>query len=120
MSEPGEQSHVASREQVLAFLKRLKPLVSQGEFRIVPRNYEAMAKLGINIDGVGIVLMSLTEKNYSEGPMDDRNQNLEGAVWVFGAEIEATLIYIKIRMDRSNVVCISFHPANSAMRFPHK
>lgn len=120
MPDSGQQSRVASVEEVEAFLKTLKALVSLDDFRVDPRNYAEMSNLGVNIQGVGITLRALTPRDYSEGPMADRDTNREGNVWIFGANVEGTLVYIKCRLERENVICLSFHPARQAMRFPHR
>lgn len=116
----GRSPRVATKDDIVKFLKELKTLVSVGNFRIDPRNYESMGKMGIDIDGASLTLLGLTMLDYSAGPMNDRDEWREGDVWLFGARFSEYLIYIKIRLDGDNALCISFHEAQNEMRFPFK
>ncbi|GGK83248.1 hypothetical protein GCM10011405_33890 [Rufibacter glacialis] len=73
-------------------------------------------------------IQSLTVANYSEGPKAD-NQNIpsQGNLWIFGLVIQSQFkkkkkleYYIKVQLGSpdSNVVCISFHPAESPIQYP--
>lgn len=48
------------------------------------------------------------KKNYLNGPEEDRD-GYTGTIWVFKCEYDEMIIYIKIRYDDPNVVCISIH-----------
>lgn len=65
--------------------------------------------------------MSLEWKDYSDGPITDRLNNL-AEMWVFGKDVDGTEVYIKITMGKpnSNTICISFHEAEYPMSYPFK
>lgn len=67
------------------------------------------------------VLENLEVPDYSEGPKPEVLYS--GAdMWVFGTTIKKKEIYIKITMgmNRSSVLCISFHIAEQTMNYPFK
>jgi hypothetical protein len=115
-----DQSPQTKQEDVIQFLKQLKLLVANDDYEMVQKNYEAMFDLGIDIHGVSAILLSLTEHEYSEGPMPDHDYHREGDVWVFGHWTGECMIYIKMRLYGSNAVCMSFHEAKWTMTFPFK
>ncbi|SFD02485.1 hypothetical protein SAMN05518672_10196 [Chitinophaga sp. CF118] len=59
--------------------------------------------------------------DYSEGP---KTENLYGGadMWVFGKKIKEHEVYIKITLGvgGAQVICISFHIAESPMKYPLK
>ncbi len=106
----------ASRKQVADFLKRFK---SKEQIQFVERRQclTAIANLGLTLDAAEDIILSLTEKDYVQGPEKDR-LGTEGEVWVFGVEERGTTIYIKLKLDKANAKCLSFHPG-SKMDFPY-
>ena len=77
----------------------------------------AVADLGLTLDAAEDIIFSLTERDYVQGPEKDK-LGTEGEVWVFGAEECGTTIYIKLKLDRANAKCLSFHPGRK-MEFPY-
>ncbi|MEY3501203.1 MAG: hypothetical protein RL308_2876, partial [Bacteroidota bacterium] len=67
------------------------------------------------------VLESLTAKDYSQGPIEEK---LYGGsdMWVFGTIIKKQEVYIKITLGAlgASVICISFHLAEHKMHYPLK
>lgn len=67
------------------------------------------------------IIESLKPEDYSEGPLDDRLYGIN-SMWVFGKKYGENEFYIKISMGipDSQVICISFHPAEFPIRYPFK
>lgn len=67
------------------------------------------------------IIETLRVGDYSEGPLDDRLYGM-ASMWVFGKMYKNVEIYIKISMGMpgSQVICISFHPAEYPIRYPFK
>jgi hypothetical protein len=83
------------------------------------KNREALLALGITKTLRGEVIRSLTPEDYCKGPLPDETQS--GDVWIFGAQIEDTEVYIKLKLTESEApICLSFHPAERELRYPFK
>lgn len=85
------------------------------------KNTAAIFELGITRNERIKVLEELTAMDYSEGPIKDWDRG--PSLWVFGKELKARELYIKITLGMSRegqVVCISFHPAEHPMKFPNR
>lgn len=83
------------------------------------KNTLAVFELGITRNERIRVLEELNAMDYSEGPITDGDGG--PALWVFGKELKAQEIYIKITLGVTGdgkVVCISFHAAEHPMKFP--
>jgi len=83
------------------------------------KNTTAVFELGITRNERIKVLSELTAMDYSEGPIKDWDQG--PALWVFGKELKARELYIKITLGvtgEGKVICISFHAAEHPMKFP--
>ena len=67
------------------------------------------------------ILKTLSIKDYSEGPLEEKLHN--GAdMWVFGKIVKEKEVYIKITMGMTGVqaICISFHISEHPMNYPFK
>ncbi|MBS1941268.1 MAG: toxin [Bacteroidetes bacterium] len=83
------------------------------------KNTVAVFELGITRNERIKVLEELNAMDYSEGPIKDWDGG--PALWVFGKELKAQELYIKITLGVSGdgkVTCISFHAAEHPMKFP--
>lgn len=67
------------------------------------------------------ILRKLAIEEYCQGPHEDVLYKMS-PMWVFGKVIKGKEIYIKITMGSENlpVICISFHQAEFAMKYPFK
>lgn len=67
------------------------------------------------------IIESIETDDYSDGPIPDE-LNLGTEMWVFGKDVKGVEVYIKITMGGFNgrTICISFHRAESPMRYPLK
>jgi hypothetical protein len=85
------------------------------------KNFQTLLDLGITPDYRKEVLKKLTVADYSEGPILEKLYG--GAdMWVFGKKIKEKEVYIKITMGikAAHVICISFHIAERAIKYPFK
>ena len=114
---------MATKVEVEEFLEYARILIEAGRLTFVPRtaNIEGMAELGITNREAEAILMRLTSNNYSRGPDDDHDTD-ESDVWIFGASVEKTMVYIKLKTGAAKngayVKCLSFHPAHHELNFP--
>lgn len=85
------------------------------------KNAQALASLELRPYERKTVLESLTAKDYSQGPLEEK---LYGGsdMWVFGKTIKKQEVYIKITLGvmGASVICISFHLAEHKMHYPLK
>lgn len=115
---------MATKEQVEAFLKRLKEKIKV--FDIIFRddrgkNLQTLATLEINTIVRKQIIMNIEPEDYVEGPIVD-TLNKMGEMWVFGKDVKGHEVYIKITLGlpNSSTICISFHIAEHKMNYPFK
>lgn len=115
---------MSTEKEVTAFLKDFK--TKMGIWDILFRdergkNAQALAVLEIRPIERKAALESLTAKEYSQGPIEEK---LYGGsdMWVFGKTIKKQEVYIKITLGAvgTSVICISFHLAEHKMHYPLK
>lgn len=85
------------------------------------KNAKALAELEITPSQRKQVLEKLETEDYCEGPLKDTLYK-GSDMWVFGKLLKGKELYIKITMGvaGSSVLCISFHLAEHAMKYPLK
>jgi hypothetical protein len=85
------------------------------------KNAQALLDLEITPIFRETVLKDLQIVDYCEGPTKERLNN-GSDMWVFGRIINKREIYIKITFGfaGAQVICISFHVAEHAMKYPFK
>ena len=115
---------MATKEQVEAFLKRLKEKIQI--FDIIFRddrgkNLQTLATLEISPLYRKQVILDIEPDDYSEGPIID-TLNKVGEMWVFGKDVKGHEVYLKITLGypNSSTICISFHIAEHQMNYPFK
>ena len=117
---------MATRSEVLAFLNQFKGCVALALLKVKDRekNRQALIDLGITPGGRREILLGLTPEDYVAGPMPDDTDGTK-EVWVFGAAVDDTEVYIKLRAvedkrhkGRWHAVVWSFHRAEHPMRYP--
>ena len=111
------------RAFVTAFLKEFKEVAEQKGVYLVGRekNRQAIADLRITEALAKDEILSLSAADYCAGPKPDENR--QGDIWEFGRNIGGVDVYIKLKVavlpDGEKIAkCISFHPAEHALRFP--
>lgn len=85
------------------------------------KNAQALAELDITPRYRLEVIKDIKVEDYSEGPIVD-TLNKCGDLWVFGKDVKGNEVYIKISLGIPNgrTICISFHKAERAMKYPFK
>lgn len=85
------------------------------------KNREALEELEIVPSYRTVVIKSLTAEDYVQGPVIDVLNKL-GEMWVFGKDIKGREVYIKIMISKAfgQTICISFHLAESPLKYPLK
>jgi len=116
---------LATWEQVQRFLVEFKQIVTKGRgVDLVSRreSLNTLRDLGLTKQNLEQLLLSLSPVNYCVGPKADRDR--PGEVWVFGTHVQDVEIYIKLKIASVSDVriakCISFHPAEFSLKYPHK
>jgi hypothetical protein len=115
---------MANREEIEAFLSDFH--VKMKTFDILYRNdrgknTQALLELEIKPIERDKYLESLQPIDYCEGPLEDGLYHGPD-MWVFGLTVKGKEVYIKISMGRTgtSVICISFHIAEHALKYPLK
>ena len=85
------------------------------------KNLKALEELEIKPSYRTVVIESLNIEDYVDGPVVDKLNKL-GEMWVFGKDVKGREVYIKIMIsDRcGQTICISFHLAESPLKYPFK
>lgn len=85
-----------------------------------PKCNETIKKLEYTRKNVEDVLLNLTDKHYSQGPLDDRDKPGTGDIYIFSVTIDSMEVYIKLKIHVTNGLkiakCISFHQAEFPMK----
>jgi hypothetical protein len=116
---------VPKQTQVKDFLLEFKRIMAKGRgLDIVNRleNIDTLAKFGLTRGNLKEEIMTLSVENYCQGPDPDRDK--PGYIWVFGKQIGAKEIYIKLKVaqvgDEKIAKCISFHAADFPLCYPYR
>ena len=115
---------MVTKEEVKAFLEQFN--VKTQIFGITFRddrgkNRETLLQLDITPVQREVIVKSLLEQDYIEGPVVDALNN-NGEMWVFGKDVKGREVYIKITLGYENgqTICISFHIAEYPLHYPFK
>jgi hypothetical protein len=107
------------------FLMEFKKIMVKGRgLDIVNRreNIDALAKLGLTKKNLKEEIMTLSVRDYCEGPVPDRDR--PGDIWVFGKQVGGEEIYIKLKIAQVGkekvAKCLSFHEANFPLCYPYR
>ena len=129
-------SYQSKKREVVAFLDELHKLLESDDFDInTDLNLVRKKKQGddqkfstpftlldLDYDAEDVVerLKELKVEEYSETKIDKDDVN-PPILFVFGKGINGKLIYVKlkIRDQKKQVVCVSFHYAKDKMEFPY-
>jgi DNA-directed RNA polymerase subunit F len=85
------------------------------------KNAQTLADLGIVAAQQREIIENLTAEDYYKGPDPDEKYSWK-LVAVFGVDYEGVELYIKFSIGKTGtpVVCLSFHKAQSPMRYQFK
>jgi hypothetical protein len=111
--------------EVIQFLREFKTLMREGRYIIRKhnKNIQTLIDLGITSRMRDDTLLALKVCDYSSGPNNDEYGKAD--YWVFGKEIDNVEVYIKLQIvvfsnGNEQAVCISFHTAEYALKYPFK
>lgn len=129
-------SYQSKKREIVAFLDELHRLLEGEDFDINTDLYLVSKKkqgdeqkfstpytlLDLDYDAEDVVerLKELKVEEYSETKID-KDDVAPPMLFVFGKDINGKLIYVKlkIRNQKNQVVCVSFHYAKNKMKFPY-
>ena len=113
------------RRLILNFLKDFKELMGQGYYFVKEhhKNVQALRDLGITARIRDEIILSVAIEDYSSGPNPDEYH--PGYYWIFGKNIDAVEIYIKLKIVTYNngnerAVCYSFHSSEHPLNYPFR
>jgi hypothetical protein len=116
---------VLKQAEIRDFLVEFKRIIVKGRgLDIVNRreNIDTLAKMGLTKKNLIEEIMTLSVENYCQGPEPDRDR--PGAIWVFGKQIGAEEIYVKLKIAQVGkekiAKCLSFHAANFPLCYPYR
>lgn len=89
-------------------------------FRNRDKNLQALLDLEITTVRRKEILRELSAEDYFRGPTKDVDNGPD--LWEFGRLLKGKQVYIKITIGMMNrpVICISFHLAERAIKYPFK
>ena len=113
-----------TKEEVQAFLNQFH--TKMNIYGILYRddrgkNQKTLEELEIVPSYRKVVIESLSVEDYIQGPVVDTLNHL-GEMWVFGKDVKGREVYIKIMISEhcGQTICISFHLAETPMKYPFK
>lgn len=105
----------ADKADILAFLERVKRLISVGKYDFVPRrkNMQALAQHGLTIADAKTEILGLVVSDYYKGPKQDLDPNRHGDIWEFKKQVDGIQFYVKVKIIQENgedvLKCLGFH-----------
>lgn len=108
----------ANKEDINSFLLQFKTLLEKGS-EFIPRTYDGITNLGLDIQLAEDELYELTYHNYDRGPNYDKNGD-GTMVWEFGLMIDEDLTYIKIKIQNNTCKILSFKKSKGPFTLPYK
>jgi len=108
-------SNQAGNADIVAFLEKMKRLVSAGKYDFVPRkkNMQALAAHGLTIRDAKAEILGLALGDYYKGPKQDLDPDRPGDIWEFKKNIYGMQFYVKVKIVQENgediLKCLGFH-----------
>ena len=108
-------NYLASSSDIVAYLAKVKNLLSAGKYDFVPRrkNMQALAQHGLTIADTKNEIMSLVTSDYYKGPKSDYDLNRPGDIWEFKKNVDGVQFYMKFKIVQENgtdvLKCLGFH-----------
>ena len=113
---------MATRSEVDAFLNMFKAKMEVFDVVFLNRDKNLRALIDLEITRISRrdILKELTVEDYFRGPTKDADNGPD--LWEFGRSLKQREVYIKITIGMKNrpVICISFHLAERAIKYPLK
>lgn len=109
---------INTQEEVESFLRQFIPKMNIWGIIFIDRkkNKEAMSALGINYTASKEIIRDIHSIDYVETILDSFSF---GDMWVFGKDVNERELYVKVALGQpgTSTICISFHPAESPLRY---
>ena len=107
---------MGSPDAITKILSDMRSAIDRHKIVLAPRkkNMDTLARLGLTWQDAQDEIYSLTEADYHQGPMLDRNDTTSDHLWVFKKRIDGEVIYIKFKVvyqENGEVRVVSFHIA---------
>lgn len=107
-----------TRNTIVLFLIEVKMAISNREIEWVPRTFDDITRLGIDLQDALEIIQALTPNNYYRGPSPDFNGD-GTRVWEFIYELDGMPIYIKIKFQGNECKILSFHRSIKPYYLPY-
>lgn len=106
-------------KEVNNFLAIVRYSISNNNFRFADRKetLDGIAQLGITIEQAVEEVNTLTYQDYYRGPSKDHNRDGRD-VWEFVKDLDEEKAYIKLKIDSSGCLCLSFHDPHKGYERP--
>jgi hypothetical protein len=112
---------VTRKGNIILFLFNVKNAISNGNIEWIPRSYNGLTILGLNLDNASDIICGLTPKEYYRGPSPDFNGDGTD-VWEFIYILESDgkiPVYIKLKFQSEKCKVLSFHESNKPFEQPY-
>lgn len=112
---------ITNKSNIVLFLFKVKTALSNRNIEWVPRIYDGITELGLNLDGVCDILNELTPLNYYRGPSLDFNGD-GTEIWEFIYFLEDSQdisIYVKLKFQDNYCKVLSFHQSQKPFELPY-
>ena len=105
---------MATLDEIHKALADMRTAIDCGKFQPVDRkkNLKTLGDLGITWQDAKNEIYTIDEKNYYQGPMEDRDYPGSDLFWVFKKNIDGHSIYIKFKIvyqENKQLRVVSFH-----------
>ncbi len=120
----------AKKLLVEQFLNDFKATIANQRPYVIPRNKNlaTLSELGLTFTDQHNTILQLSAEDYVSGPDPDHQR--PGEVWVFGKQLLANEIYIKLKLVEyqpcdstgrvKQPICLSFHITEQPLNYPLK
>lgn len=115
------QMTITTKNNVVLFLLKVKMSLFNSDIDWVPRIFDGITELGIDLNSAIEILNGLTPEDYYRGPSPDFNGDGTN-IWEFvyvSDELKKIPIYIKLKLQNNNCKVLSFHKSIKPYKLPY-
>jgi len=112
---------ITKKENIILFLFNVKMAISNNDIEWVPRIYEGLTALGLNLSNASDIICELTPHEYYRGPSHDFNGDGTD-IWefIYFLEDESRIpVYIKLKFQKDKCKVLSFHESIKPFELPY-
>ncbi|WP_442892135.1 type II toxin-antitoxin system MqsR family toxin [Companilactobacillus sp. HBUAS59699] len=112
---------ITQKANIVLFLFKVKNSISIKHIEWIPRIYDGLLELGMNLDNACDILNDLTPINYYRGPSPDFNgdgTDIWEFIYFLDDDIKCT-IYIKLKFQNDSCKVLSFHRTRKPFVLPY-